>query len=246
MRPPGPGWLPVLMYHRVVERRPPHDPFQNCVLLDDFRSQMAWLRHRGYRALPLVELEAALAGEGPGGRPVVITFDDGYQDTYSLAWPVLRGFGLTAAIFVVAGTIGGHNAFDARFGVETVPMMGAAQLRALQREGADIGSHTLTHPPDLLALPDDRVDYELAASRRALEELLDVPVPYFAYPRSRHDPKVEEAVLRHYRLAVAGQGPHLRAGCVNRVIGPSGRGRALWLQITRRRIRTAAYHRLKG
>ncbi len=106
IHPPG---LAVLTYHRVLPLPVARDyPFRAMVIArDEFEGQIAHLARR-YRVLPLGEaIERLSAGTLPP-RAVSITFDDGYQDNYEHALPVLRRYGLPATFFVVTDALDGR------------------------------------------------------------------------------------------------------------------------------------------
>lgn len=237
-----PFWAPILLYHRVVPATPPRDPYRNCVSSATFAAHMAWLARRGYRTIQLADLRAAFehgaAGRVPPRRSVVITFDDGYEDTYAHAWPILRRHGFSAAVFVVADAIGGDNRFDAAHGEARAPMLTAEQLRTLHRQGVEIGSHTCSHPDALTDLADGALWDELTRSRSILESALGAPVRHFAYPHSRVDGRVEAAVERAgYELACAGVGTRFDPFCLQRVEPPPGGGPSLGRQIHWRHLK---------
>ena len=225
----APRWVPVLLYHRVTPTPPPHDPYGTCVTPAGFERQLSWLARRGYRGVTLAEIDASLNGAAPlPPRPVAITFDDGYEDNHRHAWPILSACGFRAAIFVVSDAIGRDSSFDAAHTAERAPMLSAAQLRELRKGGIEIGSHSASHPDSLAALDDAALDGELSRSREALESLLGERVAYFAYPHSKHDPRVEAAVARAgYRLACGGEGSRFSSACVNRVEAGSASGISL-------------------
>jgi len=95
----------------------------------------------------------------------------------------------------------------------------------------------MSHPADLCAATDAQLDSELGGARRRLETVLDAPVRYFSYPRSRHDPRLEAAVLREYRVAFGGEGRDFRPACVSRVIAPLAGPASLAAHLARRRVR---------
>lgn len=162
----------MLMYHEVVEveeraRQVRRTNPAYTVTVGRFREQMAWLAGNGYRALSLDDLlDPACRLE----KSVVITFDDGWENNYTHALPILREFGLTATIFVVTGFIGtpGYLSWD--------------QLRELANSGVSIQSHTVSHRP-LKELSDAEVVEELAASKRILEEQLGMRVDFVSMPQ---------------------------------------------------------------
>lgn len=161
--------LPVLMYHGVAPDGPSglarwrHTP-------DAFRQQLRWLRANGYHGLTSDQVQWHLATRTPfWGRPVWITFDDGYQDFADHAWPILRAHDFPAEMFIVTGAIGGSAEWDAALG-KPPALMEAATITALAAEGVAFGSHLHTHrAADLLA--SDTLGTELADSAAILERL---------------------------------------------------------------------------
>ena len=142
----------------------------------DFDWQMKYLVDHGYHSISPDELYDFLAGKGTlPDRPVLITFDDGYEDNYTNAYPILKKYNLKATIFVVTGFLSkrkGYLTWD--------------QLREMEKNGITIESHTVTHAP-LPELSDDRIREELVESKRQAETELGHPVEFIAYPTSMHD-----------------------------------------------------------
>lgn len=136
--------LPILMYHGVAPdgaaglsrwRLQP----------EQFRDQLGWLRANGYQALTSGQVEWHLQTGTPFyGRPVWITFDDGYQDFADFAWPILREHGFVAEMFIVTGAMGGTAFWDAALG-EPPRLMDAPTIARLAGEGVKFGSHFHDH-----------------------------------------------------------------------------------------------------
>ncbi|GGS98011.1 polysaccharide deacetylase family protein [Nonomuraea spiralis] len=169
------GALPLIwMYHSVDERG--EDPFDIVVSPGRFAAQMRWLARRGLRGVSVRDLL-----DHPGSRRglVGLTFDDGYADFDTDVVPVLAGHGFTATVYVVAGRIGGHNAWDAD--VAPRALMDAAALRRVAAAGMEVASHTHSHP-HLPAAGLGELDDELTTSRNILQDVLGAPVTGFAYP----------------------------------------------------------------
>ena len=122
---------------------------------EDFDWQMKYLVEHGYHTISPDDLYDFLAGQGTlPDRPVLITFDDGYVDNYTNAYPILKKYNLKATIFVVTGFLSkrkGYLTWD--------------QLREMEQNGIAIESHTVTHAP-LPDLPDERIREELVESKR--------------------------------------------------------------------------------
>jgi peptidoglycan/xylan/chitin deacetylase (PgdA/CDA1 family) len=187
--------VPILMYHRIDVVRPATRAMTRRLTVDpsDFAAQMRWLDRHGYTTITQRQLFAALmCGQTLGPRPVMITFDDGYRDVFFKASTTLLRLGMHATAYVITDRISGS---DSSF--LTWPL-----LRALERRGIEIGSHTVSHV-DLTAVSDTTAVQELVRSRLALERALRHPVPWLAYPSGRFDAHVEALTQRSgYLLAV--------------------------------------------
>src|SRR5262249_51405083 len=77
------GWMPVLMYHRVVERVQGSDPHHLNISASDFDKQMSYLKGRRYDVISLDQVPLAISDESPWSNPIAISFDDGYKDNYT-------------------------------------------------------------------------------------------------------------------------------------------------------------------
>ena len=170
--------VPILMYHSVSDnlfgRTHPYYQINTSPLV--FARQMRWLRRNGYRTMDLTEMLAALETGQDVSKRMVLTFDDGYQDFYTDAFPVLRQCGFGATVFLTTDRIK-----DAPLRLEGVDYLTWREVRDLHAEGIRFGSHTVTHP-DLRSLGPDQIDYELAYSKDTIEQRLGTPIESFAYP----------------------------------------------------------------
>jgi peptidoglycan/xylan/chitin deacetylase (PgdA/CDA1 family) len=165
------GQLPILMYHRIADDGPASlAPYRTAPAA--FAAQMRWLRDRGFHAITSSDLVRHwLAGRPFEGRPVLITFDDGYRDFHDVAWPILQAEGLTAEVLVVTDLVGGTAEWDAGEG-QPAPLMDWAQIRSLAEAGVHFGSHMATHR-HLASLSSREIVLEAARSRAMLEGRLD-------------------------------------------------------------------------
>ncbi|MBC7293304.1 MAG: polysaccharide deacetylase family protein, partial [Thermoleophilia bacterium] len=158
----------------------------------EFESQMRYLAENGYHAVTLADLAEAFSGGRPlPGKPVVLTFDDGGLDNYSVAFPILKKYGLTATFFVITGRVGASGQMD------------WDDLRTMATQGMSIESHTISHP-DLRVASDERLRLELEKSRADIAAHIGT-VPYaVAYPAGAFDQRVIEATrAAGYLVAVA-------------------------------------------
>ena len=184
--------VPVLVYHSVMPHHQGQTAEQRVLDVDDsvFVAQMRYLVDGGYHVVSFAALVDALEGRDTlPNRAVVITFDDGWENQYRHAFPILRRFGLTATFFVFTTSIGKDS-----------KLMTWKQLRELQAAGMTIGSHTRTHP----VLPDYHaaLHNEVEMSRADIDQHLGHAPDFFAYPFGAWD--AQSAASAHtagYRAA---------------------------------------------
>lgn len=180
--------VPMLLYHKVADVAPGSRHPAIHVDPARFAAQLALLRHLGAHVVPLPDYLAYRRGEaGLPPRPVILTFDDGYLDTYEAAFPVLERERVPATVFLVSSLIGGTNAWDPD--EPQVPLLGIRHIREMQRAGIDFQSHTRTHAR-LTTLAPPAARRELGESRAELEQVLGAPVRVVAYPWGAHDANV--------------------------------------------------------
>jgi peptidoglycan/xylan/chitin deacetylase (PgdA/CDA1 family) len=184
--------VPILMYHEVSPS--PHPAFRRyTVTVRDFTRQMRWLAAFGYQPIDMDTLVRARQGHASlPRRPVVITFDDGFQGCVDHAVPVLRTHGFTAVFYLVAGLMGATSRWlRPELGME-LALMSWDTARSLAAEGFRCGAHSLTHPR-LPGLDSARRRAELVDARRRMEDELGQPVVHLAYPYGAFDQTVQAA-----------------------------------------------------
>jgi len=190
--------IPILLYHRLIRKADAdagrvRDDERIWVAYDVvFAAQMRWLRDAGYETLDFDDYLEIRAGRRPQpARSVLVTFDDGYESNYTLAFPALREHGQKATIFVAL-----EPDEHTRRQVEGVDgFLTAAQMREMAEHGISIQSHSLTHPI-LTELPPEGVRFELAESKRRLEAVTGRPVRHLAIPRAGYSRAIREEARR--------------------------------------------------
>ncbi|MEH0582200.1 MULTISPECIES: polysaccharide deacetylase family protein [Streptomyces] len=246
-----PGGVPILMYHAVAA-----DPGDATRALsvgpEAFAEQLAVIADRGLTPLTTADLAARWrAGRPLPDRPVLITFDDGYEGVHRHALPALAAHGFPATLFVSTGWIRG--AHDTGGGLDT--MLDWRQIRRLADAGVEIGGHSHTHP-QLDQLDDAALRAELTRCRDIVAgELGALPVS-FAYPYGYSSRRVRAAVRGHgfaqalavgNSLARRAQGPYaLRRVTVRRATDTTEferllDGRAIGRTFARDRALTKGY-----
>jgi peptidoglycan/xylan/chitin deacetylase (PgdA/CDA1 family) len=177
----GARGMPVLMYHRVDPQLSARDPItvSLTVMTPAFESQLRLLRAAGYESAHLAAVRDALDHHTPlPGRQIILTFDDGYEDHYTVVFPLLKRYGFTATFFVVTSAVG------------TRDHLTVAQIREMAAAGMGIESHGVHHI-DFSVLPPAAARRELVESRKTIEGWTGRPVAFFAYPAGRHSEAVE-------------------------------------------------------
>lgn len=180
---PSVSGIPTLMYHKVGTYPKGSQLQKLWVTVEDFRTQLYYLKSHGYTPLTFCELRAAEKGTmAMPAQPVLITFDDGYANNYELAFPLLQEFAMKGNIFLVYEMMDRHNAWH---NPETEPwqrMLTWAQIEEMQRSGlVEFGSHTMRHR-NLESISLDDARWELTESKKRLEDKLGREMVGFAYP----------------------------------------------------------------
>ena len=184
----------TLMYHRIVEHGESSEgtaPYLNAGL---FRRHLKLLDRMGYTAITLRDHKLICEGElyAPS-KPIIITFDDGYLDTYQVAFPILQEFGMRAVVFVVGDRTITTNTWENASNTPQMPLMGEQHLLELHDAGFEIGSHTMTHAYLNKLTPEEAWE-EISRSRMVLEIMLNSPVLSFAYPFGVITPAIKKLV----------------------------------------------------
>ena len=184
--------VPILMYHRIAEDGPA-SLARYRVAPDLFAAQIAALHRAGYRTVRLEQwIGAIIRNEPMPGQPIILTFDDGYRDFLAAGMPVLRHYGFSATVFLVAERIGGVAEWDSYFGA-TAPLLSWSELRLLQEVGIEFGCHSATHLP-MTGMHLSELGEQTARARGILEEGLAAPVTALAYPYGAENEFVRRAV----------------------------------------------------
>lgn len=173
--------IPVLLYHHVQPIKEIVEKKQQNISVDSeiFDKQMEYLVSRGYNTLTLQDFFSGLSGTLPS-KPIVLTFDDGYEDFYTYAYPVLKKYNIRATVFLPTGLVGNPGYLN--WG--QIDEMKASSL-------VTFANHTWSHK-SLLGIPEDAVRREIATAKAQLEEHGLGPVEFFAYPYGSENQTVEK------------------------------------------------------
>ncbi len=196
--------LPILMYHRIADDGPPGLARWRLPPAA-FADQMRWLRRHGYHAVTSADLLRHRAAALPfTGRPVLITFDDGYRDFHEQAWPVLQANDLTAEVLIVTDLVGDAARWDAAYGAPA-PLMDWPQIASLAQAGVRFGSHLASHS-HMADLTSRQIAAEAARSQALIERATGLPCRSIAAPFGEADDRFRRIVRRcGYEAAFTGE-----------------------------------------
>ena len=162
--------ITVLNYHKIDNMN-----ISLSVLPQDFDQQMAYLKQQGYNSIDTDELYDYMANGTPlPANPILITFDDGYEDNYQNAYPILQKYGLKGTIFVITDFVGKPN------------YLTWDQIKEMKAHGMNFQSHTVDHK-SMTTLSEDQLRHELVDSKKKLDEELNQDTKFLAYPTGTYN-----------------------------------------------------------
>jgi peptidoglycan/xylan/chitin deacetylase (PgdA/CDA1 family) len=181
---PGTVSVPILMYH-VIAPPPPGAPFPGLyVPASEFAAQMRALKRAGWVGVTLDQLRAnwTRGAPLPAGKPIVLTFDNGYHSQYTEALPVLRRMGWPADENIqLSGLPPSQGGLD------------PGEVRAMVSAGWELDTQGISHA-DLITLGPDELHAQVFSARRTIQREYGVPVNWFCYPSGHYDATVIAAV----------------------------------------------------
>ena len=160
-----PTGIPVLMYHKIGD-----DKDNDAVIREDlFREQMKFLKDNGYNPLTMDQLyDYVVNGAAVPEKPVVLTFDDGYADTYSIVYPIMKKYGFAATVFINPGDVGTRLTWD--------------QIREMHKNGITISNHGFQHI-EMGQLSEAKQIENITKAQEALAKEVGIKDnPWFCYP----------------------------------------------------------------
>lgn len=183
--PVPPVRVPILMYHYVEVPTDPKDTIRRGldILPHTFEMQVTTLLDHGYTPIFMSDLARYFDGKTMlPEKPIILTFDDGYRDFYTDAYPILRKYHVKATSYVISGFLEGRN------------YMTRSQVRDVAASGlVEIAAHTVHHP-NMKGLSDKVLTDEVSQSRIELEKLTGKSIIDFAYPYGAYDDNAIHAV----------------------------------------------------
>jgi len=178
--------MPIFMYHHIRDYDKKDDAigFNLSVPPSSFSNQLDSMIEKGYTTVNFQDIEN---GNMPD-KPIMLTFDDGYQNFYTNAYPELKKRNMKAVVFVISG----FNSGD---------YLTREQILDLSQNNIEIGSHTISHP-DLSIVSTEKAQNEISESKRMIESIIGKTILSFCYPAGKYNEKTIEAVRNEYKYAV--------------------------------------------
>jgi peptidoglycan/xylan/chitin deacetylase (PgdA/CDA1 family) len=179
---PGTEAVPILMYH-VIAAPPAGAPFPGLyVVQSEFAAQMEALERAGWHAVTLDQVQAYWQRGVPlgPGKPIVVSFDNGYQSQYTQALPVRLGW-VGDENLQLTGLPPSQGGLSQR------------QVKGLVTAGWELDTQGFSHA-DLITLGSEELHYQVAVARRTVQQRYGVPVNWFCYPSGHYDSTVIAAV----------------------------------------------------
>jgi peptidoglycan/xylan/chitin deacetylase (PgdA/CDA1 family) len=177
--------VPILIFHSVRPYLPSDtgEARQYIATPGTLERELGWLKANGYASISFDDLARALQGGAPlPPKPVIISFDDGWESQFTYAVPLLEKYGFRATFFVYTNAIGVKN------------YMTWEQLRSLEDAGMQIGCHSKSHWYLTRIRDGTTLRREISGARQVLEQHLGRPVTTFAYPFGQYNEHVVELV----------------------------------------------------
>ena len=175
--------IPIITYHKISD----HKEFGlTTVSKSQFEDQMAYLRLNGYQTICFNELTAEYLVPK---KPIIITFDDGYESVYHNAIPIMNKYEFKSVIFIVTDYLGLYNSWEAVPFQQKYRHLSRDQIIELRSFGHEIASHGKKHKY-LPALDSKDLSEEIQGSKNSLESLLDEKISSFCYPYGRYSENI--------------------------------------------------------
>jgi peptidoglycan/xylan/chitin deacetylase (PgdA/CDA1 family) len=177
--------VPIIMYHYVEYVKDPRDTMRETLNIkpDIFETQLKTINKEGYTSYFVKDVAAALNGyKKLEDKSIVLTFDDGYEDFYTYAFPLLKKYGVKATYYVINNLVG------------TKGYVTEKELKEIVNSGlVEVGAHTLDHTY-LKGMSKQAQEKEIIESKVGLEEMLGIRISTFAYPFGAFDDNAIEVV----------------------------------------------------
>ena len=156
------------------------------------------MKKMGYQTIGFKDLN----NNNNSNKKFIITFDDGYENIFINAFPVLMKLGFKATCFIIANKIGHFNEWDVnKYNFKKMKLMNRDQIKKWLQNGFNVGSHTMDHL-DLIKLNNKDKNRQIIDSKNFFKRIFNVKIDSFAYPFGSYDNETLNIIKQHYDYAV--------------------------------------------
>jgi peptidoglycan/xylan/chitin deacetylase (PgdA/CDA1 family) len=185
----------ILMYHMISEPKTATEVKYACPP-KQFEQHLQMLISAGFKPVNIKAVEEYYIHQTPlPDKAFLITLDDGFEDNYSNAFPILKRLQIPAVIYLATGLVGKTNQWMSKSTFSERKMLSWMQIKEMAGQGISFGSHTVSHPK-LTELGEGSVSKELVESKQLIEEQLGGECSHFAYPYGLLNEKTSELVKK--------------------------------------------------
>ena len=183
--------IPILMYHSIV------DDYDQSVSINSFKKQMIFMKKMGYQTISFKDLN-----KKNHNKKFILTFDDGYENIFINAFPILIRLGFKATCFIITNKIGHYNEWDInKDNFKKMKLMNRDQINEWLQNGFDVGSHTMDHL-DLIKLNYENKNKQIINSKKFFKDAFNIEIDSFAYPFGSYDNETLNIIKQNYNYAV--------------------------------------------
>jgi len=187
--------IPILAYHSIAKTS--SKKFQRWVIQPSlFQQHMQFLFQEGYHPITVSQLVSAIPNQTSllPAKPILLTFDDAFEDFYTNAMPIMRSYNFTATLYIPTKYVGLSSLWLQAEGEASRPLMSWEQIKEVNKIGIECGSHSHSHA-QLDILKKDLARDEIFLSKKILEDQLGKEISSFAYPFGYHDKTTRQLVI---------------------------------------------------
>ena len=197
--------VPILTYHSI-------DNSGSVISIDTtiFKDQMRFLKDNSFNVISLNEVVMRIRKRLPfAEKSIAITFDDGFKNVFSDAFPVLKEYGFNATVFLTTNYCERLNNWPGQPDfINAQPLLSWMDIKEMSRFGIQFGAHTHNHP-SLTKIPIKDAENEILLSKKIIEDRLQEEINSFAYPYGDFNTNIVNIVNQHFtgacstKLAIA-------------------------------------------
>jgi peptidoglycan/xylan/chitin deacetylase (PgdA/CDA1 family) len=184
--------IPILTYHSIM------DDDKQSLSIQSFKKQMLLMKKMGYQTIKFNELD-----NDNNKKKFIITFDDGYENIFLNALPILKQLNFTAICFFVVSKIGHYNEWDVdKLNYKMLRLMNFEQINEWLLSGFDVGSHTMDHF-NLKKLNYEEKIKQIIKPKKIFNDKFNIEINSFSYPFGSYDIESRNMVKENYDFAVS-------------------------------------------